>query len=139
MSARFLLDTNILSEPAKPRPSPGVLQHLAEHEGELATAAPVWHELVFGVARLPASARQHQLEEYLAALRASSLAILPYDQAAAQWQAEERARLVARGKTPSFVDSQIAAIAATNELVLVTRNTANFADFGELEVQNWFD
>jgi predicted nucleic acid-binding protein len=39
---------------------------------------------------------------------------------------------------PPFADAQIAAIAATQKLVLVTRNTADFATFEGLEVRNWF-
>jgi predicted nucleic acid-binding protein len=45
--------------------------------------------------------------------------------------------LEARGQRPPFADSQIAAIAATQKLVLVTRNTADFAPFEGLEVRNW--
>ncbi|MFB1486507.1 MULTISPECIES: hypothetical protein [unclassified Thiocapsa] len=39
----------------------------------------------------------------------------------------------------AHADSQIAAIAAVNGLVLVTRNTEDFADFSSLIVENWFD
>ena len=38
------------------------------------------------------------------------------------------------GKTPPFVDGQIAAIAAVNGLVLVTFNVTDFADFDGLAV-----
>jgi tRNA(fMet)-specific endonuclease VapC len=42
------------------------------------------------------------------------------------------------GKIPSPIDSQIAAIAKTNDLVLVTRNIADFKDF-DLPIENWFE
>ncbi len=51
--------------------------------------------------------------------------------------AKERARLSNLGLTPSFVDGQIAAVAATNELILVTANTIDFADFQDLQIENW--
>jgi predicted nucleic acid-binding protein len=51
---------------------------------------------------------------------------------------EQRARLEARGQKPSFADGQIAAIAATQGLVLVTRNTSDFEPFDGLELLNWF-
>ncbi len=51
--------------------------------------------------------------------------LLPYDETAATWHAEERTRLVTAGKTPAFVDGQIAAIAYTNNLTLVTNNTSD--------------
>nr|WP_199315099.1 hypothetical protein [Planktothrix sp. FACHB-1355] len=42
------------------------------------------------------------------------------------------------GKTPPFVDGQIAAIAKVNNLILVTNNVSDYADFLELQVENWF-
>ena len=63
--------------------------------------------------------------------------MLPYNREAADWHALERARLGALGRTPPFVDGQIAAIAYINDLVLVTSNTAAFEDFGGLRVESW--
>jgi tRNA(fMet)-specific endonuclease VapC len=97
----------------------------------------VWHELLFGVSRLPASSKRQIIERYLTEVIESTIAILLYDEAAAVWHASERSRLVARGRTPSFADGQIAAIAATNNLVLVTRNTSDFEQFADLRVENW--
>ncbi len=48
MSLKFLLDTNIVSEPLRPTPAPGILRRLREHEGEMAIPSVVWHELRFG-------------------------------------------------------------------------------------------
>ena len=137
MTLRYLLDTNVLSEPSRPQPDPQVMARLREHEPELATAAPVWHELSFGVCRLARSPRRAIVEDYLNEVLARSMPVLPYDQAAAAWHASERARLVAQGKTPPYVDGQIAAIARVNDLVLVTGNTADYADFEGLSVEDW--
>ena len=68
---------------------------------------------------------------------AVSFPILDYDQRAADWHALERARLVASGRTPPFVDGQIAAIARVNELILVTSNKADFTGFRGLQVKTW--
>jgi tRNA(fMet)-specific endonuclease VapC len=134
---RFLLDTNVLSEPVRPSPHPQVLARLQEHRREIATAAPVWNELLYGWERLPASRRKDRLEQFLNDIVAASLPILAYDQAAAAWHATERARLEAIGKTPPYMDGQIAAIAKTADLVLVTANGDHFAGFEGLVVEDW--
>lgn len=63
--------------------------------------------------------------------------ILPYDEAAADWHARERARLVAAGRTPPLLDGQIAAVAAVNDLVLVTSNVRDFRGFDGLRIEDW--
>ena len=104
----------------------------------LHTASVVLHELSYGIHRLPPGRRQDRLNNYLQALLASGLTVLPYDREAALWHGAQRARLEAKGQCPPFADGQIAAIAATQALVLVTRNTADFAAFEDLEVRHWF-
>lgn len=138
MSLRYLLDTNVLSEPLVPKPDPGVLEELRRHELEIATAAPVWHELVFGAKRLPESRRRSAIERYLTDVVAATMPTLAYDASAAAWHGAERARLAQKGHTPSFVDGQIAAIAAVNGLILVTRNLQDFKRFEKLRVESWF-
>ena len=66
-----------------------------------------------------------------------SFPILDYGWNAADWHARERARLVSAGRTPPFVDGQIAAIAHANGLVLVTSNTKDFRAFDGLRVESW--
>ena len=126
-----------MSEPLLPRPNRRLLEKLREHGDEVATAAVVWHELLFGLRRLPASARRSAIEEYLNEVVAASVRILPYDDRAADWHAAERSRLTGIGRTPPFADGQIAAVATTNGLTLITANPAAFAAFQDLEVENW--
>ena len=135
----YLLDSNILSEPARLKPDDTVLQRFAEHDGEYATAAIVWHELVYGCELLAASKRKTQLQSYLTMLLANGLMVLPFDQAAADWYAKERAELKRQGQTCAYADGEIAAIAATQQLILVTRNTQDFVSFQQLTLQNWFE
>ena len=137
MSLKYLLDTKIVSEPLRPSPSRTVLRRLASHEGETAIASIVWHELQFGCARLPVSRRRDAIQRYLEDVVLASFPILDYDRAAAEWHARERVRLEAAGKTPPFVDGQIAAIACVNDLVLVTANKVDFRGFKGLRVEGW--
>ena len=139
MSLRFLLDTHIVSEPLRPKPNPKVLARLQQHQAEIAIPALVWHELWFGCQRLPRSAKRTAIETYLNEVVAVTMPVLAYDQSAAEWHAEERARLMALGQTPPFVDGQIAAVAHVNELSLVTVNVQDYRGFADLRVTNWTD
>ena len=139
MKAKFLLDTNIVSEPLRPRPNPRVLDKISTHQSECAIASVVWHELVYGAQRLPVSVKREAVERYLTRVIRTTLPILGYDERSAAWHAAERARLVALGQTPPFVDGQIAAIAAVNDLTLVTFNRRDFARFADLVVVDWSD
>jgi tRNA(fMet)-specific endonuclease VapC len=105
---QFLLDTNILSEPLRPVPNPRVMESLVRFSGLTATATVVFHEMLYGCYRLPNSRKRQAIEAYLREVEAKLL-LLPYDMEAAKWHASERARLVKLGKTPSYVDGQIAA------------------------------
>ncbi len=137
MSLRYLLDTNVISEPLRPQPDAEVLRLLQQREGQICIASIVWHELLFGCYRLPPLARRTAIERYLFQVVAPTIPTLVYDEAAAAWHAAERARLTSRGRTPSFADGQIAAVAQTNQLVLVTFNTSDYADFAGLTVEDW--
>ena len=134
----YLLDSNILSEPSRPRPDDQVQSRLKAHRHEVCTAAPILHEMHYGLVRMPEGARKQHLIRYLDQVLHRPLTILPYDRDAALWHAGEHARLASRGRTPPFVDGQIAAIAKVNDLILVTRNTGDFVQFVDLKVQNWF-
>lgn len=54
----YLLDSNILSEPARLKPNAHVLQQFSNYDDCYATAALVWHELVYGCELLPASKKR---------------------------------------------------------------------------------
>ncbi|HET9226898.1 MAG TPA: type II toxin-antitoxin system VapC family toxin [Thermoanaerobaculia bacterium] len=133
---RYLLDTNTISEPARPLPNRRLLEKLEANADALAIASPVWHELLFGLQRLPASAKRTRIEGYLFG-SVSNLPILPYDSLAAEWHAMQRARLEAKGRVTSFSDGQIAAVAHIHGLILVTANLAHFEAFEGLQIENW--
>jgi tRNA(fMet)-specific endonuclease VapC len=137
VTLRFLLDTNILAEPLRPKPNDLILDRLKRHEEEIAIASVVWHEMWLGCYRLPISARRAAIEAYLTQVVAPGIPVLPYDREAAAWHARERARLAAAGRTPPFADGMIAAVARTNNLTLVTLNVDDFQSFDELQCVNW--
>lgn len=136
MVTTYLVDTDVISEPARPHPSPALLAALGENAGACAIAATTWHELRFGVERLPAGRRRDGLMQYVRALPAR-FPVLPYDHRAADWHGRQRARWDAAGTTRPFADGQIAAVAVTHGLVLVTRNTAHFRGIDGLQLESW--
>jgi tRNA(fMet)-specific endonuclease VapC len=137
VSLRFLLDTTIVSAPIAKEPNRRVVKKLDQQSAHCAIAAPVWHELVYGVSRLSPGKRRTALEEYLHGVVRRSFPILPYDDLAAEWHGRERARLEEDGRTAPFVDGQIAAIAATQGLTLVTANVKDFQSYANLEREDW--
>jgi tRNA(fMet)-specific endonuclease VapC len=132
----YLLDTNVMSAMTL-QPDRRLRAKFQQYQARIGIASVVWHELWFGIERLPLSRRRTAIERYLAGIVADEIPILDYTQLAAEWHARERARLAARGQTPPFIDGQIAAIAAVNDLTLVTFNLADFRRFEGLRVVDW--
>lgn len=137
MTARYLLDTNVLSELSKPVPNAGVVKRFRRHELQVVTASLVWNELLFGCQRLAPSKRRDELLRFVDQVLRPAIPVLPYDITAAEWHADERARLEKAGTPRPFVDGQVAAIARVNGLVVVTSNVKDFRFFAGLTVEDW--
>jgi len=135
---KYLVDTNIISEATKPKPSTVILDQLQQHRHEMGICVSIWHELLFGLYRLPTSHKREKLERYLYQV-VRQLPILSYDLKAAEWYAQERARLARIGRIPPFIDGQIAAVAKVNQLILVTANVDDYACFEGIAIENWFN
>ena len=135
---KYLLDTNILSELSKDKPDLNVTEKINKYGDSCVTSALVIHEINYGIQRLAESRLKTNLIIFLQQLEDYQFKVLAYDKAAAHCHASERARLVAKGLTPAFVDGQIAAISSCNNLILVTRNTSDFKHFNNLILENWF-
>ena len=136
--SQYLIDTNILSEPLRPEPNSNVIAKIQFNFATIAIASVSWHEILFGCYRLPPSKKRSRIEEYLKTLVLPNFPILDYNAETADYHALERKRLTEIGKTPTFADGQIAAIASVNNLILVTNNTSDFANFKNLRLENWF-
>ena len=136
---RYLLDSNIVSEPARQKPAPQVQARIEAHAQEMAVPSVVWHELLYGLERMPTGRKRDFLAHYLLDVVRPAMPVLPFDTAAAEWLARERARLEAQGQPRPALDGLIAAVAATRGIILVTRNTDDFAGYDGLHVENWFE
>ena len=115
-----------------------MLSRIVARQYNWCISATAWEEFVLGFRSLPASRRRKHLEAYRQQLLDAGLEILPFDRHAADWMAGERSRLLKKGLTPAYRDAQIAAVAATQKLTLVTRNVADFRGFSGIRIENWF-
>jgi predicted nucleic acid-binding protein len=125
----YLLDTNVVSEWAKPRPDPGVLSWLsAIDEDELYLSVGSLAELRYGIAVLPVGRRRDRLDRWFVEGLSNRFAtrILSIDASTSFVWGEVRAERQRAGRPISTMDALIAATARVHELVLVTRNTADF-------------
>jgi tRNA(fMet)-specific endonuclease VapC len=93
--------------------------------------------MIHGAYLLPESKKRTKILDYIENT-VFELEIFDYTIEAAEWNGKEAARLQRIGKSPSYIDSQIAAIAKVNHLILVTRNTDDFKHFSDIKLENWF-
>ena len=140
MKKAYLLDTNIVSEFSKANPNPQVLEFYQARKNLCAISAITWQELTRGVSRLPEGKRKATLQSFIENFEANT-EVISYDKFASQICGEMQANAEKDGHTLPFYDSQIAATASSNGMVLVTHNIADFEPMREksfLRVEDWF-
>ena len=134
----FLLDTNVVSELLRPSPDAGVETWVGDLQAtDLYFSAIGEAELRYGVAILPTGRRQAALLSVIDAILREDFVnrILPFDSHAAREFANIAAARRAAGRTVAPSDCQIAAIARSRDMTVVTRNVRHFAHM-DIEVVN---
>jgi predicted nucleic acid-binding protein len=137
---RVILDTNVISETARPRPSGSVAAWFAAQTDEhLFLTATVLGELAFGAAKLPHGRRQAALEAWLQELLRVQFSerVLPYGAEAALIYGPLVAAARSRGREPKVSDAQIAAVAQLHGMAVATRNVTDFEHLGVAVVNPW--
>lgn len=133
----FVLDTNILSEILRPRPSPEVVRRLLQCNSRTLFASEITRfELCFG-ARLRADAPMFwaRLQRELMPL----VTWLPVGVAISTRAGEIAAAQRLTGRSCGTVDPFIAATALVQGMPLVTRHVQHFERITGLRLQNWFE
>ena len=132
MTARFMLDTNNVSDLVR-NPRGRVAAKIAEvGEGAVATSIIVAAELRFGAAKKSSVRLTSQVEAILGVLE-----IMSFEAPADATYGALRARLEAAGTPIGANDLLIAAHALTLEMVLVTDNEREFRRVDGLRIENW--
>jgi predicted nucleic acid-binding protein len=130
---RFLLDTNIISDIVKPKPSEALLAWMGEQIDEnLYISSMTVAEISRGALELPNGKRRRDLETWFSgpdgpqALFAGR--VLPFDEKAGLVWAKLMADGRIRGRSQSALDAIIAAIGKANGCIVVTANEKDFRD-----------
>jgi toxin FitB len=138
----FLLDTNVVSELAKPQPNAGVVRWLHEaEEDSLFLSVITLAELRFGVERLTPGARRNRLDAWIREELTERFEgrILSVDEKVAEIWGNVLARSEAQGRRMNLMDCFLAATAKVYQLTLITRDKKDFSGFGGELLNPWSD
>jgi toxin FitB len=136
----FLLDTNVLSEFAKPRVNPGLLDWM-QHSDETGMAISVVSvgEIQKGISRMPEGRRQTDLQAWLDQhlVPRFQQRILALDLNDMQRWGRMMGTAIKQGGTLPAIDALLAAVALNRRLILVTRNARDFERTGVNLLNPW--
>ena len=135
----ILLDTNVVSEAMKPEPAPAVRRWLDEQAAEtLFLSSVTIAELMFGIGALPKGKRKEKLvaacEGVLGLFEGR---ILPFDTNAARGYGDLAVKARAAGKGFPTPDGYIAAIAASRDFAVASRDPSAFRAAGLAVIDPW--
>jgi len=129
----YLLDTNACIAALTGRSASLVKRLSTVSATEVALCSVVKAELYFGARK---SARVEQnlglLHEFVSAFKSFA-----FDDKAAQHYGSIRAELASSGRPMGPNDMMIAAIARSNDLVVITNNVGEFSRVSGLRIDNW--
>lgn len=126
----WLLDTNVVSEMARPKPAAKVVAFLRRTSG-LHVSVVTLHEIAYGVERAPDPVRRAKLTTWLEQLaQRFANRVIAIDARIAERAGRLRAASDARGHPADPLDALIAATALEHQLTLATRNLADFREWG---------
>jgi len=136
----ILLDTIVVSEAMRPKPDHTVLAWLDAQGAETLNLSTVsLAELMLGIESLPAGKRREALAAALAeqVIVLFGKRIVPFDVAAAQEYPKIVMRARRHGHPITVADAQIAAIAASRNFSVATRDEAPFKAAGVPVINPW--
>jgi toxin FitB len=136
----IILDTNIISEPFKPKPNPAVMAWLDAQEPEtLYITAISMAEMLAGLHKMPEGRRRTDLQQLVENKIQSVFEnrILSFDMQAVKVFGRVNADAFAVGNPIAFADCAIASIASAHGFILATRNVRDFKGTGVKIFNPW--
>ncbi|WP_316189818.1 MULTISPECIES: type II toxin-antitoxin system VapC family toxin [unclassified Bradyrhizobium] len=129
---RYLLDTNIISNIVKPKPADSLLAWMtAQRDQDLFIASLTLAEIRRGILEKPNGKKRTALDAWFSSSEGPQALfagrILPFDDKAGLLWAGLMAEGKAAGRPRSALDMIIAAVAGSNNCVVVTDNEKDFA------------
>jgi hypothetical protein len=130
---RYLLDTNVISDALRPRPSPALAAWMSDQiDTDLFISTLSLAEIQRGILQLPLGRRRNELEAWYAGRYGPTTLfgerIFAFDVPAAGVWARLMAEGNRRGSPRSAVDMIVAAIAIAHDCTVVTANERHFGD-----------
>jgi toxin FitB len=136
----YLLDTNVVSELAKPLPDARVVQWFdAQPTHQLHLSSVAWYELLLGIELLPAGRKKNMLRQVLLGVRDKFFGarVLAFEEHTASLLSKLFADAQRKGKIAALADSQIAATALQHGLTVVSRDVKPFQALGVKVLNPW--
>lgn len=131
---KYLLDTDTLIYVFK-RAGNCLARLVSQNDSDIAISTINLFELEYGMGK---SNNRIKMDSYVVSL-CRRYAVLDFDRAASQQAGVIRALLDTRGTPIGPYDIQMAGIALSKNLTIVTRNTREFVRVPGLQVENWYD
>lgn len=135
----IVLDTNVISEAMKPEPNAHVVSWLNDQAVEtLYLSSVTLAELLYGIRALPLGNRKVMLDRALTGLLdLFKDRVLSFDTEAAHCYAELAVTARQNGRGFPTPDGYIAAIAASKDFIVATRDTSAFVAAGLRVINPW--
>lgn len=135
----YLLDTNVFSELTKPAPAPHVEDFLRRSKDRVFISVFSIGEVRKGIALTPSANRRAELEDWLdnEIMPWLGARVLPVTLHIAERWGDLAAQLKVKGKPRPVVDAILAATAFRHDLVVATRNVADYDDMGVMVMNPW--
>lgn len=134
---KYLFDTDIITNIFKKQPCRGLVERLSKvpRDGQYISTITI-SEIVYGAWK---SSRPRYHIENLEKILLPAVNVVGFDSKAAYVCGSLRARLEREGIPLALADLEIASIALSGNLILVSGNTRHFSRIPGLMLENWLE